>query len=114
MTFWTEIGFFYHRHLSGQETRVAVAGAFDRQDDFHGYDADAFVDLPFGIGAVTAQFDYNHFNQSTTLTTLPKQDVVSPRGRLPVTAARLRRFSSSPIATSSTRRPATIADGRRV
>jgi hypothetical protein len=73
--FGTETAFFYPGTYLGKKRVLAVAAAFDKQNDYHAYDADAFLDMPLGVGAVTAQFDYNHFNQSATLPTLPREHV---------------------------------------
>jgi hypothetical protein len=79
----TESGFFYTGTYLGKKNILAVGGAFDVQENFHGYDADAFFDHPLGPGALTAQFDYNHYDGGTTLTTLPKQnDVLFEAGYL--------------------------------
>jgi Phosphate-selective porin O and P len=69
-----ESGFFYTGTYLGKKKILAVGAAFDVQQDFHGYDVDAFFDHPLGPGAVTAQFDYSRYNGGTTLTTLPKQN----------------------------------------
>jgi hypothetical protein len=78
-----ESGFFYTGTYLGKKKILAVGAAFDAQKDFHGYDADAFFDHPLGPGALTAQFDYNHYDGGATLTTLPKQnDVLIEAGYL--------------------------------
>jgi hypothetical protein len=69
-----ETSFFYTGTYLGKKKILAVGGAFDRQKDFHAYDADAFFDYPIGPGAVTGQFDYNRFDGGDTLLTLLKQD----------------------------------------
>jgi transposase len=69
-------GFFYTGTYLGTKRIAAVAAAFDTQNDYHAYDADAFVDHPLGPGAVTAQFDYNRFDGGRTFLMLPKQNVV--------------------------------------
>jgi len=78
-----ESGFFYTGTYLGRKKILAVGAAFDRQEDFHGYDADAFFDHPIGPGALTAQFDYSHYDGGTTLISLPKQnDVLLEAGYL--------------------------------
>ena len=78
-----EVGFFYTGTYLGRKTIVAVGGAFDIQNDYHGYAADVFIDHPLGPGAVTGQFDYNHYDGGTTLRTLPRQhDVLLEAGYL--------------------------------
>jgi Phosphate-selective porin O and P len=69
-------GFFYTGTYLGTKKVLAVAAAFDTQNDYHAYDADVFVDHPLGPGAVTAQFDYNRFDGGDTFLTLPKQNDV--------------------------------------
>jgi Phosphate-selective porin O and P len=79
----TESGFFYTGTYLGKKKVLAVGAAFDVQRNFHGYDADAFFDHPLGPGAFTAQFDYNHYDGETTLTTLLKQnDILIEAGYL--------------------------------
>jgi len=81
--FDTETGFFYTGSYLGKKKILAIGAAFDTQDDYHGYDADAFIDLPLGPGAVTGQLAYNHFDGGTTLATLPEQhDVLFEAGYL--------------------------------
>jgi hypothetical protein len=70
----TESGFFYTGTYLGKKKILAIGAAFDVQQNFHGYDVDAFFDHPLGPGAVTAQLDYTRYNGGTTLTTLPKQN----------------------------------------
>jgi hypothetical protein len=55
--------------------KVALAAAFDRQNDYHAYDADVFVGYPSGPGAITAQAAFNRIDGGRTFTTLPKQSV---------------------------------------
>ena len=72
--FDTEVGFFYTGTYVGKKKVVALGAAFDKQDDYHAYDGDLFVDYPTGPGAVTLQFDYNRFDGATLFATLPKQN----------------------------------------
>lgn len=69
-------GFFYTGTYLGKKKVLALAGAFDVQKDYHGYDADAFTDYPCGPGAVTAQIAYNRFDGGSTFVTLAKQNIV--------------------------------------
>jgi Phosphate-selective porin O and P len=69
-------GFFYTGTYLGRRKVVAVGAAFDTQDDYHGYDADVFVDYPLGHGAVTGQLAYNRLDGGSIFTTLPEQNVV--------------------------------------
>lgn len=71
-----EAGFFYAGTNLGTKKVVAIGGAFDTQNDYHAYAADAFVDYPVGPGAFTGQVGYNRFDGGTTLRTLPRQDDV--------------------------------------
>jgi hypothetical protein len=68
-------GFFYTGTYLGTKKVAAVGAAFDTQDDYRAFDADAFVDYPSGPGAVTAQLAYNRFDGGTTFVTLPRQNV---------------------------------------
>jgi hypothetical protein len=69
-------GFFYTGTYLGTKKVAAVGAAFDAQDDYRAFDADAFVDYPSGPGAITAQLAYNRFDGGATFVTLPRQDVV--------------------------------------
>jgi hypothetical protein len=69
-----EVGFFYTGTYLGKKRVLAVAGAFDSQQAYHAYDADAFLDLPLVLGALTAQVAYNRFNGNTFFRTLPLQN----------------------------------------
>jgi hypothetical protein len=85
----TESGFFYTGTYLGKKKILAIGAGFDVQQDFHGYDADAFFDHPLGPGAVTAQFDYSRYDGGTTLTTLPKQNDVLFEGGYLIQALKL-------------------------
>jgi hypothetical protein len=79
----TETGYLYTGTSLGKRKVLAVGATFDAQQDFRAYDADVFFDHPLGPGAVTAQFDYNHFDGGNRLTTLQKQnDVLVEAGYL--------------------------------
>lgn len=79
----TETGFFYAGTYLGKKKILAIGAAFDAQADFSAYAADAFFDYPFAGGAVSAQFDYTHFDGGRTLTTLPRQnDILVEAGYL--------------------------------
>jgi hypothetical protein len=69
-------GFFYSGTYLGTKRVLAVAGAFDSQDDYHAYNADMFLDYPAGPGAVTAQLAYNRIDGGAKFLTLPEQDVI--------------------------------------
>jgi hypothetical protein len=71
-----DTGFFYTGTYLGKKRVLAVAAAFDAQSDYHAWDADAFLDYPYGPGAITAQLDYNRLDGGDTLLTVPKQNVV--------------------------------------
>ena len=58
----TEQGYLYTGTSLGKKKILAVGATFDAQRDFRAYDADVFFDHPLGPGAVTCQFDYNHFD----------------------------------------------------
>jgi len=68
-------GFFYTGTYLGTKKVAAIGAAFDAQDDYHAFDADAFVDYSSGPGAVTAQVAYDHFDGGATFVTLPRQNV---------------------------------------
>ena len=79
----TEQGYLYTATSLGKKKILAVGATFDAQRDFRAYDADVFLDHPLGPGAVTCQFDYNHFDGGSRLPTLLKQnDVLVEAGYL--------------------------------
>jgi hypothetical protein len=79
----TDIGYLYTGTSLGKRKVLAVGATFDAQQTFRAFDADVFFDHPLGPGAVTAQFDYNHFDGGSRLTTLPKQnDILVEAGYL--------------------------------
>ena len=84
-----ESGFFYAGTNLGKKKILAVAAAFDVQEDSHNYDADAFFDHPMGPGAVTAQFAYNRFDGGTMAPTLSKQDDILVEGGYWIEALKL-------------------------
>ena len=69
-------GFFYSGTYLGARRVAAVGAAFDKQEHYSAYDADAFIDLPLGQNAVTSQVAYQRIDGDTTFTTLPKQNVL--------------------------------------
>ena len=69
-------GFFYTGTYLGATKVAAVGAAFDTQDDYLAFDADGFVDLPLGPGALTSLLMYQHLDGDTTFTTLPKQNTI--------------------------------------
>jgi hypothetical protein len=69
-------GFFYTGTYLGRRKVLALGAAFDAEDEYRAYDADAFADYPLGPGAITGQVAYNRFDGDITFVTLPKQDVV--------------------------------------
>ena len=78
-----ETGFFYTGTYLGAKKILAVGAAVDTQKDFHAVDADAFFDFPMGIGALTAQIDYNRLDGGDTLRALLKQhDILVEAGYL--------------------------------
>ena len=83
----TETGFFYTGTYLGKKKVLAVGAAFDAQQHYHAYDADAFLDYPAGPGAFTGQIDYNRFNGDLTFSTLPQQNDYPGRSRLPYLGA---------------------------
>jgi hypothetical protein len=68
-------GFFYTGTYLGRKKVLALATAFDTQDEYHAYDLDVFVDYPSGPGAITAQAAFNRIDGGGTFAALPKQNV---------------------------------------
>jgi hypothetical protein len=87
-----EVGFFYTGTYLGKKRVLALGAAFDRQEGYHGYDGDAFVDLPIGIGGVTGQFDYNRLDGGSFLPTLAQQNNYLAEAGLFVAKLRLTPF----------------------
>jgi hypothetical protein len=69
-------GFFYTGTYLGARRVAAIGAAFDRQEDYAAYDADAFLDYPIGPGAVTTQLAYHRIDGDRTFPTLPEQNVL--------------------------------------
>ncbi len=69
-----ETAFFYTGTYLGAKKILAIGAAFDTQSQYQAYDTDVFADAPLGPGALTAQFDYNHFDGDVFLPSLKKQN----------------------------------------
>lgn len=69
-------GFFYSGTYVGTRKVAAVAAAFDTQDHYVAYNADAFVEYPVGPGSANGQLAYHRFDGGGTLPALAKQNVV--------------------------------------
>lgn len=69
-------GFFYTGSYFGTKRVVAIGAAFDTQDQYRAYDADVFIDHPFGHGAISAQAAWHHIDGDRTFVALPRQHVV--------------------------------------
>jgi hypothetical protein len=68
--FDTEKGPFYTGTYLGKKKILAVGGGFDKQQDYEGYAADLFLDLPVAKGdGITFQADFLHFDGRTTFPT---------------------------------------------
>ncbi len=83
-----DTGFFYAGTYLGKKKMLTVGGAFDRQEHYHGYDADLFAEHPAGPGTATLQFDYNRFDGGTTVAVAKQNDVLLEVGYL-ITALKL-------------------------
>jgi hypothetical protein len=68
-------GFFYTGTYLGARKVAAVAAAFATQNEYHAYDADAFIDYPSGPGAITVQASFNRIDGGATFVALPRQNV---------------------------------------
>jgi hypothetical protein len=101
----TETGFFYAGTYVGAKKILAIGAAFDTQSHYHGYDADVFVEHPFGPGAFTGQLDITHFDGDVTLRSLPKQnDILLELGYLvrPIKLTPVLQFARRDIANVPT------------
>jgi len=111
-----EVGFFYTGTYLGKKKIAAIGAAFDKQEDYRAYDADAFVDLPFWVGAVTGQFDYNRFDGSSFFVTLPRQNAyLAELGLLvaPVHVTPFLQWTNRDIATPTTIATSAAGDEHR-
>jgi hypothetical protein len=70
-----ETSFLYSGTYLGTKKVFAIGAAFDKQSQYTGYDADAFAEVPLGLGALTTQFDFNRLDGGLG-SLLPKQNDV--------------------------------------
>jgi Phosphate-selective porin O and P len=87
-----EVGFFYTGTNLGKKRIASVAAAFDKQENYHAFDVDGFVDLPVWTGALTAQLDYNRLDGGTFFAALPTQNTYLAEVGFLLTPARLTPF----------------------
>jgi phosphate-selective porin O/P len=87
-----EVGFFYPGTYLGKKRVLAIGAAFDKQQDYHAYDADAFVDLPVRLTAITAQVDYNRLDGRGFLPLISRQNNYLAEVGLLIVPARLTPF----------------------
>jgi hypothetical protein len=75
-TFFTpQVGLFYRGTSLGKTQSLSIGGSFDKQQDYHNYAADIFLDQPLGSGnSLVLQGDFSQIDGGKFLTTLPKQD----------------------------------------
>ncbi len=71
--FDAETGYFYSGTYLGAKKIFSIGAGVDLQDDYRGFGADAFLDMPLGSGVVTAQVDVASLDPGTFLSALPKQ-----------------------------------------
>jgi hypothetical protein len=101
-----EVGFFYTGTYLGKKRVLAVGAAFDKQEGYRAFDADAFVDLPFRVGAVTGQFDYNRFDGRQFFPTIPRENTWLAEGGVLIAAIR-----TTPFAQWTNRDPTNTSAG---
>lgn len=71
----TEIVTFYPGTYLGTKKVLAIGAGYDTQQDYRALSADVFVDYPVGgVGGVSAQADFVHYNGGETFESLPPQD----------------------------------------
>jgi hypothetical protein len=77
-TFFTpQVGLFYRGTSLGKTHSLSIGGSFDKQEEYHNYAGDFYLDQPLGGGnSLVLQGDYNQIDGGKFLTTLPKQDDV--------------------------------------
>lgn len=66
----------------GAKKILAVGAAYDAQDAYHGFTADAFADIPVRFGSVLGTVTYQDLHGGTFLTTLPKNEIITVDGGL--------------------------------
>ena len=69
-----KVAYFYPGTYFGKKKMLIIGGGVDIQNKYRAYAGDVFFDYPVGPGSITAEGDYTHFDGSTFLTTLPKQN----------------------------------------
>jgi len=69
-----EVGYVYAGTNRGTKKILAVGAWGDGQGDYKAYGGDVFVDFPIMKDAITAEFDYSHFEGGNDFPTLAKQD----------------------------------------
>ncbi len=75
--FTPQTGLFYRGTSLGKVHTLAIGGSFDKQEKYHNYGGDIYLDQPLGGGnSLVLQGDYNQIDGGKFLTTLPKQDNV--------------------------------------
>jgi hypothetical protein len=83
-----ETGFFYAGSYLGTKKVLSIGGAFDAQDDYLYWAADAFLDLPIGGDGVTAQLNVAQWDGGDFVA-LPKQTGIMAEAGYRIGALRL-------------------------
>ena len=91
--FTPQVGLFYRGTSLGKAQTLAIGGSFDKQEQYHNYGGDLYLDHPLGSGnSLVVQVDYNEIDGGKFLTTLPKQDDLMIEAGLYFAAVKLQPF----------------------
>jgi hypothetical protein len=93
-TFFTpQVGIFYRGTSLGKTHSLSIGGSFDKQEQYHNYAGDFYLDQPLSGGnSLVLQGDYNQIDGGKFLTTLPKQDDLFIEAGFYIAAAKLQPF----------------------
>lgn len=91
--FTPQVGLFYRGTSLGKVHTLSFGGSFDKQEQYHNYGGDVFLDQPLGGGnSLVLQGDYNQIDGGTFLPTLPKQNDLLIEAGVYFAAAKLQPF----------------------
>jgi len=73
--FSPQVGLFYRGTSLGKVHTLAIGGSFDKQEQYHNYGGDVYLDQPLGGGnSLVLQGDYNQIDGGKFLPVLPEQN----------------------------------------
>jgi len=110
--FTPQTGLFYRGTSLGKAHTLAIGGSFDKQEQYHNYAGDFYLDQPLGGGnSLVLQGDYNQIDGGKFLTTLPKQNDLLIEAGFYIAAAKLQPFIQ--YANEDFKDPARIDENRK-